>query len=349
MTLARPAADDTRWNAVRRRAAAEFRYAVRTTGVYCRPGCPSRLPRRQNVEFFATASEAERAGYRPCKRCQPDRAAADPRAEAIGVACRAIETADAPPLLDHLARAAAMSPSAFHRAFKAIVGVTPKQYAAAIQARRVRDGLRAGETVTEALYDAGYGAASRFYEQSRRVLGMLPSAYAAGGPGEAIRYAMTRTSLGWMLVAATAIGVCAIAFADERAALADELRGRFPHASIAEGDAAFRDWVGDVAARLDADPRGLDLPLDIRGTAFQRRVWQALRDIPAGETRAYGEVARGIGQPQAARAVASACARNPVAVATPCHRVVRADGALGGYRWGVERKRRLLDRERRRP
>ena len=340
---------DSRWDAIinrRNEAEHEFLYAVRTTGIYCRPTCSSRKPRRENVEFFDSSSDAELAGYRACKRCKPNCPATEDRRTAlVRHACRRIEACQEIPSLQQLADEAGLSPSRFHRVFRHVAGVTPKQFAAAVQTRRVQDGLLNGESVTSAVFAAGFNSGSRFYEKSARLLGMQPSAYSAGAADQHICFAVTETQLGCMLVAATRVGVCSIAFADTPGQLEEELRGRFPNASISEGDAAFQAWISEVADRIDTQPSFSDLPLDIQGTAFMRRVWSSLQEIPVGQTRTYLEVAEAIGNPTAVRAVASACAKNPVAVVIPCHRVVRSDGGLGGYRWGLSRKRELLDRE----
>ncbi|HVF13584.1 MAG TPA: bifunctional DNA-binding transcriptional regulator/O6-methylguanine-DNA methyltransferase Ada [Acidimicrobiales bacterium] len=342
--------DDDRWAAVVARDDADFYYSVRTTGVYCRPSCAARRPRRENVAFHAPTDAAERAGFRPCRRCRPDESpAADRRAAAVAAACRAIEAArQASPSVDDLAVAAGMSRSHFHRAFKEVTGLTPKAYATAVRNRRVQAGLAAGSTtatVTEAIYDAGFNSNGRFYATSSATLGMTPTAYRAGGAGTTIRFAVGECSLGSVLVAASDTGVCAIFLGDDPDALVHALEDRFPTASLAGGAPDFERWTSAVVALVD-DPRiGLDLPLDVRGTAFQQRVWQALRAIPVGTTQSYSEIAAAMGIPTAARAVAAACAANKIAVAIPCHRVVRRDGSLSGYRWGVDRKRLLLERE----
>ncbi len=341
--------EEARWAAVsgRDRAAdGAFVYGVLTTGIYCRPGCASRAPRRANVRFFGTPDEAEAAGLRPCKRCAPRAPRADSaEAAAVARAVALIEAADEPPTLRELAAAAGMSPFHFHRRFKAAMGVTPAAYARARRGDRLRGELAAAPSVSAALYEAGFGSSGRLYAESAATLGMTPSAYRAGAPGEQISYATAPTSLGWVLVAATERGICAIELGDAADGLADSLRARFPHARLTPDDPAFAAWVRAAVELVEAPRRGLDLPLDLRGTAFQRRVWAALRAIPPGETASYAEVAARIGQPGAARAVAQACAANPVAVAVPCHRVVRGDGAPGGYRWGAARKGALLARE----
>jgi AraC family transcriptional regulator, regulatory protein of adaptative response / methylated-DNA-[protein]-cysteine methyltransferase len=321
-------------------------YAVKTTGVYCRRGCGSRPARPQNVVDFGSAAAAEQAGFRPCKRCKPDQPPlAERRAAVIVELCRLIEAADQPPALDELARVAGMSVFHTHRLFKQLTGVTPRAYAAAHRAKRVRRELDGGAAVTAAIYGAGYNSAARFYEQSTALLGMTPSSYRAGGAGEEIRYAAGTSSLGGLLVAATERGVCAILLGDDVRQLTRDLKRRFSRARIVAGDPGFEKVVSEAVAMIETPELPAKLPLDIRGTAFQQRVWQALRRVPAGRTVSYTELARAAGAPEAVRAVAGACAANPLAVAIPCHRVVRADGDLSGYRWGVERKRALLARE----
>jgi len=345
------ALDDPRWRAVvsrDRSADGRFVYAVRTTGVYCRPSCGARRPRPENVAFYATSAAAERAGFRACKRCRPDRPCEDGRGvDRIIALCRRIETAEQTPSLADLARDAGLSPHHLQRIFKAATGVTPKAYAAAHRARRLRVYLEeASASVTDAIYGAGYGSNGRFYEQSNQLLGMTPSRYRGGGAEVQMRFAIGACSLGAILVAATNRGVCAIDLGDQADALARELQDRFPRAELVGDDPAFARWVAAVVGFVEAPRLGLDLPLDIRGTAFQQRVWQAMRGIPVGETVSYAELARRVGCSHGARAVARSCAANPLALAIPCHRVVRTDGAITGYRWGVERKRTLLARER---
>lgn len=338
-----------RWEAVRTRDAAadgHFVYAVKTTGIYCRPSCPSRPAKRQNVTFFDTAEDAAAAGFRPCKRCGPDSdKAVQARRAMIARACRMIETAETPPTLARLAAEAGLSPHHFHRLFKQAMGVTPKAYAASHRSHRMRDGLTAGASVTDALYDAGYNAASRFYAEADSTLGMKPASYGRGGKGARIRFAVGETSLGAVLVAATDRGVCAIELGDDAATLVDAVQARFHAADFIGGDAGFDRLVARVLAQVEQPEAAFNLPLDIEATAFQARVWQALRKIPLGSTASYAEIARQIGAPRASRAVAGACAANPVALAVPCHRVVRTGGALSGYRWGVDRKKTLLERE----
>jgi AraC family transcriptional regulator of adaptative response/methylated-DNA-[protein]-cysteine methyltransferase len=340
---------DPRWAAVVRRdprADGRFFYAVRTTGIYCRPSCGSRRARPENVQFFATGAAAVQAGYRPCKRCRPDQPATDKQQAAkVADICRWIASADSTPTLARLAARAGMSPFHFHRVFKAATGVTPRAYAAAHRASRVRSELGRGGTVTDAIYGAGYGSNGRFYETADAVLGMTPSAYRAGGANTEMRFAIGECSLGSILVAQSGRGICAILLGDDPEALARDLQDRFPRARLIGGDREYEKLVAEVVGFVEAPALGLDLPLDVRGTAFQQRVWQALRRIPAGKTASYTEIAKRIGSPRSARAVAGACAANALAVAIPCHRVVRNDGGLSGYRWGVERKRALLKRE----
>ncbi len=348
-------ADETRWREVLDRDAeadGRFVYAVATTGVYCRPSCPSRRGRRENVRFFDTCREAERAGFRPCLRCRPDAgqtlAARDGARHAalVAEACRYIEKAEEIPPLEAIAKAVGASPSHLHRLFKAQIGLTPKAYADARRAERMRIALGEGAArVTDAIYDAGFNASSRFYAASDRILGMTPTAYKKGGADEDIRFAIGQSSLGAVLVAASARGVCAILIDDDPEALIRDLERRFPKANLIGADRDFEDLVARAVGLVERPEVGLDLPLDLRGAAFQQRVWRALREIPAGETVSYAEIAARIGAPKAVRAVAGACAANRIAVAVPCHRVVRKDGDLSGYRWGVERKRELLRRE----
>ena len=340
---------DPRWAAIAARSAeadGTFYYSVRTTGVYCRPSCGARLPRPENVRFHASREEAEQAGFRPCKRCRPDRPSlAEQHTATVTEICRLIETSSRSPALETLAARAGMSPFHFHRVFKGVTGLTPRAYAAAHRGERVRRELEKAPTVTAAIYDSGYSSNGRFYGESERMLGMTPTAYRAGGERAEIRFAVGECSLGSILVARSERGVCAILLGDDPDALTRELQDRFPRATLIGGDAAFEDVVAKAVGLIEAPGTGVELPLDVRGTAFQQRVWRALRDIPPGSTATYREVARRIGAPGAVRAVAHACAANPVAVAIPCHRVVRSDGKLAGYRWGIERKRELLERE----
>lgn len=348
-TCANAVLSDQRWSTVVARdpkADGKFYYSVRTTGVYCRPSCGSRTPRPENVRFFLTAAEAEQAGFRPCKRCKPDQPSlVEQHAELVASLCRQIESAETPPSLAVLAQAAGMSTFHVHRVFKAVTGLTPKTYAAAHRANKIRDELVRRGSVTDAIYGAGYNSNGRFYEESNRLLGMTPTTFRSGGDKAAIRFALGQCSLGAILVAASERGVCAILIGDDPETLACDLQDRFPKADLIGGDAGFEEWVAKVVGFVEMPKLGLDLPLDIRGTAFQQRVWRALREIPAGSTVSYTEIAQRIGSPKAVRAVAGACAANALAVAIPCHRVVRNDGNLSGYRWGVERKRALLERE----
>lgn len=340
---------DPRWAAVAARdssADGQFYYAVKTTGVYCRPSCSARPARPENVRFYASCQEAESSGFRPCKRCKPDRLPlAAQHAALITAACRSIEQATSAPSLAQLAQQAGLSTSHFQRTFRALTGLTPAQYAQAHRSERMRATLRQSPSVTDAIFAAGYGSSSRFYEKSDAVLGMPAAAYRAGGAHTEIRFAVGQCSLGAILVAQSTRGVCAILLGDDADALVRDLQDRFPRADLVGGDSDFEQVVALVVGHVEAPGIGLALPLDIRGTAFQQRVWQALRAIPAGATATYAEIAQRIGAPKAVRAVAGACAANALAVAIPCHRVVRSDGSLSGYRWGIERKRALLDKE----
>jgi AraC family transcriptional regulator of adaptative response/methylated-DNA-[protein]-cysteine methyltransferase len=349
MDLAVATKSDPRWASVLARSAAAdgtFFYSVKTTGVYCRPSCPSRLARPENIRFHSTRQDAEQAGFRPCKRCKPDQASlAEEHAAMVTEACRFIETSEEAPRLEDLAARAGVSTFHFHRVFRAITGLTPRAYAAAHRGERVRKELVRAGTVTSAIYQSGYNSNGRFYGESEQVLGMTPTVYRAGGANTDIRFAVGECSLGSILVASSEWGVCAIFLGDDPDALVRNLQDRFPKATLIGGDAEFEQLVARVVGLVEAPGVGLDLPLDVRGTAFQQRVWQALREIPAGSTASYTEIAGRIGSPKSVRAVAQACAANPLAVAIPCHRVVRTDGGLSGYRWGVERKRALLQRE----
>ncbi len=343
------ACDEERWNAVLRRdsgADGKFYYSVRTTGIYCRPTCSSRRPKRENVRFHASAEEAERAGFRACKRCQPNGAALIEEYTAkVAQACRAIQTSEDPPSLAALARAAGMSRFHFHRIFKSTVGLTPKAYALGHRAERIRRELPKQRTVTDAIYRAGFNSSGRFYAQASQSLGMKPKNFKNGGLGESIQFAVTQCSLGLILVGASEAGVCAIFLGDDSKALHSELQTRFPNARLVAGTKGFERLVAKVVKAVESPKQALELPLDVRGTAFQQRVWRALCDIPSGSTASYSEIATRIGLPKAVRAVAGACASNAIAVAIPCHRVLHADGSLSGYRWGVERKKALLARE----
>lgn len=341
--------DDARWQRVLSRSTARdqpFVYAVKTTGIYCLPGCPSKHPKRENVEFFDSPEQAQAAGYRACKRSNcVGQTLSQQRAALVSRACEIIEQAEQLPSLNELAEQLNLSPFHFHRVFKASTGLTPKAYAAAHRARKVRTQLQRGALVTEAMYDAGFNASSRFYEASAGVLGMKPSDYRAGGANTDISFAVAQCSLGAILVAQSQRGVCAILLGDDPEALVYEIQNIFPHANLIGDDPAFDQLVASVISFVEAPAIGLDLPLDLRGSAFQERVWQALRTIPVGTTASYADIARIIGAPKSYRAVAQACGANTLAVAVPCHRVVRSDGHLSGYRWGIERKRTLLERE----
>ncbi|MGV7209360.1 bifunctional DNA-binding transcriptional regulator/O6-methylguanine-DNA methyltransferase Ada [Oxalobacteraceae bacterium A2-2] len=341
--------DEQRWAAVQRRDAAadgQFYYSVRSTGVYCRPSCGARPALRRNVAFHASCADAEQAGFRPCLRCKPDQPPlAERQAAIVARACRLIETAEQEPDLDSLAAASGMSRFHFHRVFKAHTGLTPKAYARASRTRRLRDGLASESSVTEAIYAAGFNSSGRFYADASAALGMTPGAFRAGGSGAVIRFAIAACSLGAVLVASTDKGICAILIGDDPDALARDLQDRFPKAELRGAEPDYELVVARVIALVEQPQLGLDLPLDVRGTAFQQRVWQVLREIPAGRTVSYAELAQMVGLPRGARAVASACAANAIAVAIPCHRVVRNDGGLSGYRWGVDRKAELLKRE----
>jgi AraC family transcriptional regulator of adaptative response/methylated-DNA-[protein]-cysteine methyltransferase len=340
---------EQRWTAVQGRDAGadgHFWYSVSSTGVYCRPSCGARPALRRNVAFHDSRADAEAAGFRPCLRCKPDQPPlAERHAQIVAQACRLIDASEAEPDLDTLATTCGMSRFHFHRVFKAIAGITPKAYAAARRSTRMNEALVASPTVTQAIYAAGFGSSGRFYADAGERLGMTPTSYRAGGAGMTIRFAIGQCSLGAILVAATPVGICAILMGDDAGQLARDLQERFPAAELIGADAAFEATVAKVVGFVEAPRLGWDLPLDVRGTVFQQRVWEALRQIPSGQTVSYAELAERIGLPAGARAVAGACAANPVAVAIPCHRVVRNDGALSGYRWGVERKRSLLERE----
>jgi AraC family transcriptional regulator of adaptative response/methylated-DNA-[protein]-cysteine methyltransferase len=343
--------DDIRWSAVvgkDRRADGQFFYSVRTTGVFCRPSCPARRARRENVAFHLTCDAAEAAGFRACKRCRPREASqAERDAALIARACSFIETSEAPPRLAELASVAGLSPFHFHRVFKAITGLTPKGYADAHRADRVRKALPTSKTITGAIYDAGFNSNGRFYASSNQVLGMTPRRYRAGGERLRIRFAIGECSLGSILVAATDKGVCAILMGSDPHLLIRQLQDRFAKAELIGGDASFEKLVAQVIGFVEQPRLGLDLPLDVRGTAFQQRVWKSLRRIGVGKTASYAEIAARIGRPTSIRAVAQACGANMIAVAIPCHRVIRTDGQLSGYRWGVQRKQALLEREQR--
>lgn len=341
---------DQRWQAVEARdtaATGHFVYAVRTTGIYCHPGCKSRLAKRSNVEFYETPSAAEAAGYRACKRCiATPHASATRHSQLVTRACRLIEASDPAPRLAQLGAQLAVSAFHLHRLFKAETGLTPKAYATAFRARRLRAHLEDGQrSVTDAIYDAGYNSNSRFYESAGQRLGMRPRQLRAGGAGATLHFALGQCSLGAILVAQSEKGICAILLGDDPEALLHDLQDQFPKAQLIGGDSGYEQLVAEVVGFVEAPALGLALPLDVQGTAFQERVWQALREVPAGSRVSYSDIAERIGAPKAVRAVAKACAANHIAVAIPCHRVVRRDGDISGYRWGVERKQQLLKRE----
>jgi AraC family transcriptional regulator of adaptative response/methylated-DNA-[protein]-cysteine methyltransferase len=338
------------WEAVadrERRMDGMFFYAVLTTGVYCKPSCPSRRPKRANVLFFQKRAAAERAGFRPCRRCHPEtEARMDPQTEMVEKVCRYIEThLDEPVTLSRIGSEVGLSPFHLQRTFKSLLGITPRAYADARRLESLKTSLQEGHSVTRSMYDAGYGSSSRLYERSTSQLGMTPSRYRKQGVGENIRFTIVATPIGRMLLAATEKGVCSIRFGDLDRDLEQQLHGEFKRAEILRDDSALSGRVGSLLGRMNGE-EARPLPLDIRATAFQRMVWEHLQQIPYGNTESYTEVAKGIGRPKASRAVARACASNPVAVAIPCHRVIRQDGDLGGYRWGISRKQALLELER---
>lgn len=333
--IARDAAQDGRWF-----------YAVKTTGVYCRPSCASRPPLRKNVLFFDNPAAAEAAGFRPCKRCRPTALSADAgRIAAVERAVRLIAEAETLPSLAELAAAAHMSPYHFHRTFRKVTGTTPARYARAARVDRLTHGLNKAGTVTAAIYDAGYGSGARAYADAKDLMGVAPGALRSGGEGLALRYATAKTPLGWLLLAASDKGVVSVKLGDRKEALVEELRARFPKAALTRDGAKVEPWLAALADGLGHGKALPDLPLDVRGTAFQAKVWELLRAIPRGETRSYAEIAAAAGKPAAVRAVANACANNEIALLIPCHRVVRSDGGLGGYRWGEARKKKLLAQE----
>ncbi|MCI8210843.1 6-O-methylguanine DNA methyltransferase [Pseudomonas sp. S25] len=341
--------NDPRWKAVLTRDASadeQFVYGVRTTGVYCRPSSLSRLPNPDNVVFFDSVEQAEAAGYRPSKRAAADQShVARMHAALVSCACRRIEDADSAPSLKELAESSGLSPYHFHRVFKAVTGLTPKAYANAHRAKKIRQQLSSGGSITDALYDAGFNSSSRFYAASGGLLGMRPAQYRQGGHDTEIRFAIGECSLGSILVAQSQLGVCAILLGDDPELLVREFQDQFRHATLVGADDDFEQMIARVVGFIESPNLGLDLPLDMRGTAFQQRVWLALKEIPPGSTASYAEIAQRIGAPTSFRAVAMACGANRLAVAIPCHRVVRSDGGISGYRWGVERKQKLLDRE----
>ena len=338
--------DDEKWAACAARdrgSDGRFVTAVHSTGIYCRPSCPAKRPRRENVSFHADAASARAAGFRACLRCRPD--AVSREVEAVAAACRAMDAAESAPDLAALAAAAGLSPSHFHRLFRRATGLTPRGWWAARRAERARAALQDGHSVTDAIHAAGYGSNGRFYADAGERLGMTPRSWRNGGAGERLFYAFGNSSLGRVLVASTARGVASIMLGDDADVLLADLRARFPRAELTPGDDGFAVTVAAAVRLVERPGEPADLPLDIRGTAFQERVWAALRGIPAGQTLSYAELARRLDAPTAVRAVAGACAANKIAVAIPCHRVVGADGRLTGYRWGTDRKRALLERE----
>lgn len=348
-------ASDARWEAVLSRDASrdgEFVYAVRSTRVYCRPGCPSRRPRREQVQFFRSPEAAKSAGYRACLRCRPDDPGTGAKNSAqekiVARVCEAIGQHDeGVPNLERLASSAGVSPHSLLRIFRKKMGITPRQYADAVRLSKLKSGLQKGSDVTTAMYDAGYGSSSRLYEQAGAQLGMTPSTYRHGGRGMHISYTIENCALGKLLVGATERGISAVYLGDRDRALQKALRKEYPHANLQRDDSSLGKWVRPVVANIGGANQSLDLPIDVQATALQRRVWEELRKIPRGQTRSYGEIAAAIGRPAATRAVASACATNRLAIVVPCHRVVRRGGTISGYRWGVQRKRALLEQEKR--
>jgi len=341
--------DARRWSAVQARDASrdgQFVFAVSSTGVYCRPSCPARRPRRENVQFFAHPDHAEQAGFRACLRCRPRAFHADSPSTTVKAICRFIEQhLDEPLTLSRLSREFHQSPFHLQRTFKSVLGITPREYADSCRLRLLKRNLQAGDSVTRAMYDAGYGSSSRLYERTASQLGMTPDKYRRGAVASSIRYTLADSPLGRMLVAATDRGICAIQFAASDGELLEGLKREFPFAGRKEDQGGLRSWVTNLLHHLRGKKLNSSLPLDIRATAFQRRVWTYLQSIPFGSTRSYSQVAKGIGRPRAVRAVARACATNPVAIAIPCHRVIREDGSMGGYRWGLGRKQALLKME----
>jgi len=337
---------ETQWQQVMARDARQdgrFVFAVRTTGIYCRPSCPSRRPRRDSVEFFLDPRQAEGAGYRACLRCKPTEISS--QAQAVLQARKLLDEAEGVLTLAELSKQVRVSPFHLQRLFKRATGLSPREYQSARRMQQVKHGLRKGDDVTTALYNAGFGSSSRLYEKSHQQLGMTPGAYRRGGTGVTVQYAIVPSPLGRMLVAATPRGMCAVRFGDTASELESELRAEFHAATLVRDEAALQRYTKPLLASLRGESVTIEIPLDVRATAFQMKVWEKLREIPAGETRSYSEVAQGIGDPKAVRAVARACASNPVALAVPCHRVVRSDGELAGYRWGVQRKKKLLKME----
>lgn len=341
---------ESRWQAVvdrNRDADGHFIIGVHSTGIFCRPGCPAKTPRRDNVRFYESVVDATKAGLRPCKRCKPlGTSLTEHHVEVVAAACARIDASDESPLLADLAREAGMSPWHFHRVFKSVTSLTPAQYARAHRATRLRTELESAQTVTRAMYDAGFQSPGAFYATTNESLGMAPSSFRNKGMGERIQVAVRQTSIGHVLIAATARGICNVTMGDAPDVLLDDFSTRFANAAISQAGPDLDHVISAVIARLEQPSTSFELPLDLRGTAFQHRVWNALRSIPAGSTSTYSDIARSIDAPASGRAVANACGANPLAVIVPCHRVVRKDGDLGGYRWGMDRKRELLSRER---
>jgi AraC family transcriptional regulator, regulatory protein of adaptative response / methylated-DNA-[protein]-cysteine methyltransferase len=327
------------------RADGSFVLAVRSTHIYCRPSCPARRPLRHNVTFFRTREEAEKQGYRPCLRCRPNEIAG-PVALVQRAASQLAESSEEGVRLGALARTLGTTPATLRRAFLQVTGLKPRELAEALRVRRFKALLRAGKSIVDALYETGYGSPSRIYERSNAQLGMTPATYRKGGQGMKIGYTIAKSPLGKVLVAATERGVSAVYLGDAENTMIAELREEYPQAEIAPATDSFRRWVSEIVQRIEGKQPRMELPLDLQATAFQRRVWQELQRIPRGRTRTYSQVARSLGQPKAVRAVARACATNPVSVVVPCHRVIREDGALAGYRWGLSRKEQLLAQER---
>ena len=343
---------ESQWQAVLAKDASfdgQFVFAVSSTGIYCRPSCPARRPHREHVSFFQLPEAAERAGFRACRRCHPRNVrVVDPQIEMTRQVCRIIEENDGEPItLSVLSEQLGVSSFHLQRTFRSIMGITPRRYAETCRVNRFKQGVRRGEAITSAIYDAGYGSSSRLYERASSQLGMTPATYGKGGRGAVINYAIVETLLGRLLVAATDKGVCSVMLGDSDAALKENLFNEFPAAEIRQDEKLLRSSVKTIVDHLKSRSPHIDLPLDIQATAFQRQVWEQLRSIPYGQTHSYSEVAKAIGQEKAVRAVAHACATNPVALVIPCHRVIREDSSLGGYRWGLERKRKLLDNEKR--
>jgi AraC family transcriptional regulator of adaptative response/methylated-DNA-[protein]-cysteine methyltransferase len=341
--------DEARWQAVLDQDASmdgAFVLGVKTTGIYCRPICPARRPNRENVLFFDACADAEAAGFRACKRCQPSRKSlAQERSEMVARSCRSIDDAEQVPTVEQLAGEAGLGPAQFQRVFKLVLGVSPSEYIRARRSERAREALRAQPTIGAAMVEAGFESSGRFYESTDGMLGMKPSEYRSGSPSGPLRFTVGECSLGSVLVVTSERGICGITMGDDPEQLISDFQNRFPKAQLVAADSGFESQLRKVLELIESPGEGLDLPLDILGTAFQHRVWKALRQIPAGRTKSYGEIAESIGSKGSTRAVASACASNPIAVAIPCHRVVRSDGDISGYRWGVGRKRALLDRE----